>query len=78
MELYSTNQLKQMKREIKKLVENTEDWTYNAYMKGYNSFKTRISDLNNTNLNLLDIEQVKLINRVNKISDHDLEMIFML
>ena len=68
-------QLKELKREIKQKVENTDQWTIDAYFKGFERFYKRIEQLNSTNLNLLDIEQIKFLNLINKVNEHDLQFL---
>ena len=71
----SIKEMKELKRKIRNQVENVDQWTIDAYYKGFEKFTNRIQQLNNTNLNLLDIRQVKLLNLINKINKYDLQFI---
>ena len=69
----SINELRELKKELSKLVWACDDWTVDAYFKGFDKFKERIEVLNNRRLSGLDIAEIKLINFINRLSMHDIE-----
>jgi hypothetical protein len=69
----SIKELRELKRELSKLVWACDDWTVDAYFKGFDKFKERLDILNNRKLSDLDITEIKLINFINRLSMHDIE-----
>ncbi len=69
----SIKELRELKGELGKLVWACDDWTVDAYFKGFDKFKERLDILNNRKLSDLDITEIKLINFINRLSMHDIE-----
>ena len=69
----SINELRELKKELGKLVWACDDWTVDAYFKGFNKFNERIKILNSKRLSDLDITEIRLINFINKLSIYDIE-----
>ena len=72
----TTESYKDLKRELTKNIFQYDDgFIVDYYFKGYDKFTNYINRLNNTKLSDLKIEQIKILNYVNKIKEIDLKYI---
>ncbi len=71
--LLTIKESRELKNELSKLIWACDDWTVDAYFKGFDRFIERMEVLNNRRLSGLDIAEIRLINFINKLSIYDLE-----
>ncbi len=69
----SIEELKELKRELTKHINNLDDFIVDAYYKSYNKFVKLIEELNNKKLSTLTIKEIKAINFINRLNKFDLE-----
>ncbi len=72
----TTEDYKDLKRELtKNIFQHDDGFIVDYYFKEYDIFTNYINRLNNTKLSDLKIEQIKILNYINKIKEIDLKYI---